>query len=476
MYKILLVDDERWIVESLKGTLDWTAAGFEIVGMAYNGIEAWERIKELRPDIAFIDIRMPGMNGLELVKKLQETGSAVRCVMASGYAEFDYAKQALQYGAAGYCLKPFNKAEIEELLARLQEQIARERRVVESELLHLFQDRETTPEAYARMERLLDKINAPWDRENGAFVAVVQSSDPCNLFDRWAAVSIRIGRGKTAFLLYGRHHRDVMNRLAEPIPEGVRGMGLTPIFYNMNEIHEKIEEAGAASYLYFVSGRPFIGELIAAGADDLDAAALRMLEEGLERKDAKYVHESFAIIERHFRTGRYDTGHAFRFYHVMLSRIYRMADGFTERFLFGFDELTAAFDDVFAMIRYLEQLAMDSFHSAGMGDKTGEATFDQILQYVQDHFRENVSIQDISRKFFMHPNYVSHLFKKELQVNFTKFVTDKRMEFACEMLRSTSFAVSDIAEKSGYNDYFYFAKMFKRHTGVTPTEYRLRES
>ncbi|MEF3312141.1 response regulator [Paenibacillus sp. GYB004] len=256
MYRVILADDEKWIAESLIGSVDWKEQGFEIVAIASNGAEAMRLIGEMKPDVAFLDIRMPGMTGLEVVRMLRDTGSEVECVMASGYAEFEYAQQALRYGAAGYCLKPFQAEEIAGILSE---------------------------------------------------------------------VKVRIEKGK-----------QLRSHLQE---------------------QERPEEA----------------------ALDLDLAEVR-----------------------------------------------------------------------------------------------GEETFPRIVQYVKEHFREPISLPDIAGRFYMHPNYVSQLFKKEMNMSFTKFLADIRMEYAGELLRTTSLSVGDIAELSGYNDYFYFARFFKKHTGVTPTEYRNR--
>ncbi|GIP33481.1 response regulator [Paenibacillus sp. J2TS4] len=278
MYKAMLVDDEKWILESLRGTVDWTEIGFEIVGIAANGIEGFERITELRPDVAFIDIRMPGMNGIELIGKLKAAEVATKFIIASGYAEFEYAKQAMTYGAVGYCLKPFKEEEIMEALLAVKHSIAKERQALRHEL-----------------ERLRDHGDV---------------THPC------AAVEV------------------------EP------------------------------------AGYSIPGEKGAAPAPDA-------------------------------------------------------------------------------------------------ADTDGKETLRLIVRHIQEHFRDNLTIQDMARQFYLHPNYLSSLFKKELQVNFTKYLTDLRMQHACKLLKSTQLAVSDIAIQSGYNEYYYFAKTFKKYTGKTPTEFRI---
>jgi two-component system response regulator YesN len=88
MYKVLLVDDEPWVIESIKGKVDWEQHGFVVAGQALNGFEALERIAEAEPDVVFTDIRMPGISGLELIQKAKERKRNIHFIIISGYAEF----------------------------------------------------------------------------------------------------------------------------------------------------------------------------------------------------------------------------------------------------------------------------------------------------------------------------------------------------------------------------------------------------
>lgn len=121
MYKIMLVDDERIILDGISQMMDWPSLGIELVGTAQNGLEAYDRIKELLPDIVVSDIKMPGMDGLELVATTNKTHPNIRFVLLSGFGEFDYASQAMQYGVKHYLLKPTNEKKIAEALSEIVE-------------------------------------------------------------------------------------------------------------------------------------------------------------------------------------------------------------------------------------------------------------------------------------------------------------------------------------------------------------------
>ena len=112
MYKVLLADDERIILEGISNVIDWKSLDTELVATARNGIEAYEKIAEHRPHIVISDIRMPGMNGLELAEKVRADFPDTQFIVLSGFSEFEYARCAMQYGVKNYLLKPCNEADI----------------------------------------------------------------------------------------------------------------------------------------------------------------------------------------------------------------------------------------------------------------------------------------------------------------------------------------------------------------------------
>lgn len=106
MYSVLIVDDELAIREGLTALLDWESSGFQIIDTAANAIEAKYKYELYSPDLMIVDIRMPGRDGLELIKELRENDPEMHIIILSGYADFDYAKRALAFGIDNYLLKP----------------------------------------------------------------------------------------------------------------------------------------------------------------------------------------------------------------------------------------------------------------------------------------------------------------------------------------------------------------------------------
>lgn len=111
MYRAIVIDDEKWVVKSLIATIK-DQDYFEIVEELYDGISGLSYIQNSQPELAFVDVRLPGMSGLELLKAAEENGCRTLFIVISGHAEFAYAQKAMQHNAIGYCLKPFSRNEL----------------------------------------------------------------------------------------------------------------------------------------------------------------------------------------------------------------------------------------------------------------------------------------------------------------------------------------------------------------------------
>lgn len=125
MYQVLIVDDEEIVCRGMAQFVKWEKCGFEVAGIAASVDEALRMFKKMSIDVVFTDIRMPEKSGIDLLKEVQELYPDVKTVVLSGYSDFDYAKDAIRYGAVEYLTKPVNLGEVEELLGRLSENLER---------------------------------------------------------------------------------------------------------------------------------------------------------------------------------------------------------------------------------------------------------------------------------------------------------------------------------------------------------------
>lgn len=249
MYKAIVIDDEKWVVKSLIATLK-DQPYFEITNEFYDGLTGLEYIRTHQPDLAFVDVRLPGMGGLDLLQAAHSEGLSTLFIMISGHAEFAYAQKAMLHNAIGYCLKPFSKSELMDAMQKAST---------------LIQNRNTVQET------------------------------------------------------------------ASP------------------------------------------------------------------------------VLQKHFTP----------------------------------QHLTSSHKSVQMMIDYTEK-----------------------------HYCEDISIQDLSEHCSINANYASQIFKQAMEMSFVSYLTNLRMDHAVWLLTNTDLTVYAIASQVGYNDYFYFAKVFKKVKGCTPTSFR----
>src|SRR5690606_33464194 len=127
MLKVIFVDDEPIIREGLREVIDWNEYGFEVIGTAENGQKGLDMIRLHQPDLAFVDIKMPKLNGIDMAGLAKKNGYRTKCVILSGYSQFSYAQKAIQLGMESYLLKPIDEEELIPLVEEIAQKCKEER-------------------------------------------------------------------------------------------------------------------------------------------------------------------------------------------------------------------------------------------------------------------------------------------------------------------------------------------------------------
>lgn len=471
MYKVLIVDDELLVINSLKNRISWKDYGFEIVGDARNGITAYEKILQLRPDIVFTDIRMAGMNGLELIQKVNELSLNIQFVVISGYAEFAYAQKALNYGALGFCLKPFDENEIAGILKKARTVLDNIRSSHETELLTLLEDNST--EGQTLKSEIFKTLGFECNGKNGFQVVVFTGTTGLNLPEELKYIKFKIGSVKNAYIIEYNPVAHESKYYTEKIAQNIRCIGISKIHYSFNTLSEAIDEASIAASQFFITGTKCLYEYSDYCLEKFDQT-VKELGDALIARNIASIEKILDLIGTYFQDGTCTVKHALKVYNMFL---YLFGSEYTDKYensLETYEQLTNLFCSVQEMLSYLKELLIESKnvgHYTTAADE-GNDTYKRILKYINLNYCNDISVQSIASKFMVNPNYISQLFKKEKGETFTEYLTGLRVKHACEMLKTNDLPVYEIAEKAGYNDYFHFAKVFKRVTGKTPTAYR----
>jgi two-component system response regulator YesN len=475
MDKVFLADDEEWIVENLKISVDWAKYGYEIAGTAGNGLEAFEKIRKIKPQLVFTDIRMAGMNGLELMKKVNEHMGDVQFVVISGFAEFAYAQKAIDHGALGYLLKPIDENEIVRLLVKRN-------------------DKKKTGELEDHFYEVLLSSGAPGDGRHSGIAGRLEAAglDPANGGgirviasigqDRFHLPAIphkiifQSGADRTVYFVQDNPLVPPENLLPHPLPDWVRGIGIGGVFSREEDIPNGIEEATIAAFHYFI--RPSSRITFYASITDGGNVADGFFQEVQKQLAGENPPELEAVLRKTIALfSRNDMGivHAFHLYNMLYFYLQSKTEYNPISQITSFERLVLRYGSVEKMIESLIAAIREMPSHAGSEAAPyilKNETAGSIIRYINENFASDISLTDIAERFQIHPGYVSQLLKREIGKNYLEYLTKLRMENACKLLTSTSLNINRIAEKSGYDDFLYFRKIFKKLKGQTPSEYR----
>lgn len=474
MIKVLLADDEQWIVDNLKVSVEWAKYGFEVVDTALDGIEAYEKIMEWQPQLVFTDIRMPGMNGLELIKKVGATHPEIQFAVISGFVEFAYAQKAIQYGAIGYCLKPVEELDVIQVLEKVK---ARQAEITgkQDSYAGLLGASEILSDRFKDYHDILKRMGLKSSEVKGLQVIAALGTSPLSLSCSEKAFACDLGPNKKVFIIpytYPLKPKDYLTKENNP---DIRGVGLAQFHTQGGQLAKSVEEAVVAAHQFFIAKgeTAFVFEEIHTDSPEFIELFSR-LQHSLKKSEFVIAIRLIDELERVFRAGGASILHAYRIYNLVVSMNSDDLRLKNDEYIPNFEKLVDRFDDVYAMLGALKEYlisCMDSNIDPEV-ERLKNETVKAILKYIRTNFYKDIALGDISAMFNINPSYISQLFKKETGQNLIEYITRVRMEHACMLLKTSDLTVNSIAEQSGYEDNVYFRKVFRKVIGKTPVEYR----
>lgn len=509
MLHFLLVDDEPGHVIGFTKLLGKLRPG-DAVSSARSGEEALRLCERRVFDLIFTDIRMPQMTGLEFMEKL-DPANRTKVVVLSGYDFFEYAQQAITFGAFGYLLKPVDAAKLQEVFARAEQISERERR-----------DRLREQELAARIDRMepaySGKLLQSWidGTLSGDRLGELKVILPFAGAGR--AVSVKrnssfgpeeASRLQTLLRRYGgcfcfvNEHDD--EELICVLGDGVDPQAAGQVFEEpelrfgaghlsagigsrrdrlLEEAHISVREARFARQEHFYEEDRAV---FAIGASRLDreripalaSAAETALKEALRSGDEQAVTAALAGMFREWRSPPYPLPHRLRDKcKLLLVKMIEDHDLLREGslhddFLREIEVLTehtavysqlegGALEVVVRAVRTIKEWKENHRHQL----------VQRCLAYIDEHYRSDISLESTAQKFGLSAGYFSQYFKNKLKINFTVYLNQVRLSKAKAMLEHETLRVYKIAEAVGYQDVKYFNRVFKKEFGMTPEEYR----
>ena len=500
--RILIVEDEVKIRTGMSKLIS-AHTSHTIVGEAKNGKEGLELILRLHPDLVISDIRMPVMDGLEMLEAAGHEGVKCHFIILSGYSEFEYAQKALRYGVDDYLLKPLAAEDVtcvlEKIQARVEKEAKREAESAEGLLRDiLLGGRTITQEDYEKLERLaLLSEDTPCclaagylgDASAGyaAFAAKqweqIRTSAPElrifytmleNTQEMFCLIQGKTESGAIAEKMARRLYR---NLLEEDMP--VWALTELERIHDLREKSEKLR--GLYLYGMLLGCRTVLTEDRVRGIGSLEYQYPAHLENRLRvsicngsaeelEKDA----EDFMVYVRNLKCDpiyfRKAYGKIIAFMENVCSEVNpqaykRMQNREMEKTVAN--ALTIkTLEDCFQREIQIISEAKDK------REDIRNYTIRRAISFIREHYRENISLELLAAHLEITPEYLSTLFNKEVGINFTTFLKRFRISHAKRLLKGSDKKIYEIANEVGYNDPKYFNRVFKEEAGVSPGEYR----
>jgi two-component system response regulator YesN len=470
MYRAMIVDDEEWVVKNLLHSVDWSRFGFEIIGTETQSPEALKQIESLNPDLVFVDIRMPEISGLELIKKCNELHLETHFIVVSGFAEFSYVQKCMNLGAIGYCLKPIEEEEIVPLLKKVKDILdERSAKDVSTFLDWVMED---TAIGKERIGKLLG--DAGFNVKNGKRVAVCLEVENTELLRPYRHVKISSSSGKSIAIVEENHSISLFDYVYHSTGK-FKGIGLSGLIRQDEDLKKAVEEAEMAAYQYFITGKPTVYQ--AAGTKGY--SEFRQLSATLLRRDMCELTKLYDQYDQLFTTGDYQIKHAFFLYNTVMTTIIQSQHTETEKLdnylLIDFERLIERYHDIHDLIQDLKRMTTAYLGGMYLQGQIRSDAFLAILQYVNCNYHQNLSLQMLGDEFYMNRNYISQLFIKHVSQSFTDYLAELRINHACELLTNSNLPIHRVGERVGSPDAYHFTKNFKTIMGKTPSEYRISE-
>ncbi|MCF2717144.1 response regulator transcription factor [Paenibacillus sp. UKAQ_18] len=514
MIKVVIVDDEPKLRQGLQTLIPWESLGFIVTATAANGKEALGVIEEKAPDVVIVDIRMPVMDGLQLIEHLRSSGHHLHFMILSGYADFEYAKQAIKYGVFGYLVKPVDIDEMSSSLKRIRERIEeerlqrewRKREVINRDLyLHSLLVPQERTEDPAKLRSKAKEADLLWSNYEVVVVyprvSEVDRSDVAYQLSNGLKAKIEgqmmglvtVIPPYTVLLLNaplrGRERREILHNEIRNVADNVRFAAATggvvsapeDICKSFLKAQEAVKQSFFSEKNRLLGPYPFFSSSLDSPRLSADKAEETMeefifrlyysLEVGNQTAILPLLNEAAAFL---LKQGQDEKSIKESFFFLSNAIIHKLTAGFcielketeeVSRFLNGIYQHDHLYDLLEETHRFLLTLAQDSEH------RGKELEFKKMIDFIHKHYADNLRLEALAGLLNYSTAYLGQLFKNKTGEYFNTYLDRVRIQKAKELL-GQGMKVYEVAESVGYTSVNYFYSKFKRYEGRSPSEYR----
>lgn len=514
--RTIIVDDDYLVRSYLKMLTAWEKAGFQIEADVRDGEEACAVMEHTKVDLIVTDISMPLMDGIELIQNVRKNDKSTYIIVLSCHDEFVYVKEAMQEGADDYVLKnTLDEDSLYQLLVNTRKKMEQKQEkspagMGNQNLKYIFFNKILNGNLRGekrRQERIRAGIAGEY--QNSAVVSVFMEAWEENE-ERWSHLESE--QYCQNFLIRLREELEAAFESDSKYIETIYlGMGVFLCFLDLSDIRKSSvmqqRLTSVASICYKLCRQEPYGYGIGVSNVCIGEEAIRQAYQQARElmKMSFYDDEEILYYDVNKKSGSEIPGPA----RELISQWEQFArnhdrDGFGKACMAAVDSFEKERTESRLVLQWLRELEavmeidrdrpVYKIHKLSQLRarlaENGEEVFQQALweipekvskavyiaaEYVLKHYKESIGLTEAAQAAGVNPAYLSYLFRQEMKVGFSNFLLSCRMKCAMEMLQKSNLKVREVAEQSGFHDYHYFAKVFKKQNGVSPAEYRKRQ-
>jgi len=475
--KCIIIDDEQWILYDFAAMKCFGVLKLDLITCS-DPYSAVTIIKQQRPEIIITDIRMSGLSGFELIQRIDNYNHEI--ILISSFSEFDYAKKAINLRVADYILKPVEEEKLYDVLknaiARIEEKKYKD---IYSELSNNTQEFLGFISSASKIDGLMKKlINQGFDLNSHNIFAEfkIKNIDISSfLFKTYGDILKKLsckyffgmlGYNKI-FCIFNSKNKEDLQLLSEELKALRLCIGISEIFTNIKEVEKYYKQADIMAESDYLTGDSRVYTFKS------DITEIRIAEE-LTAKISQYSSVEEIIDDFDYLSYKIKLMQNLEILCTLYNKIMECAHSFTTE-SYNYEEVN--YKNISDKAPTIKILIYDLFENLMLLKENNESITNNqslmpVIEYVKGHIFEKIQLYSVAEQFHINPNYLSQLFKREMNVSFTDFVIQLKMKKASELLVKTDMSLFEISENVGYDDYVYFCKTFKKIVHQSPSLYR----
>ncbi len=506
--KLFIADDEQDVREGLRYILDWSALGFYICGEGKNGADTLEQILISHPDVVLMDIRMPKLSGLEVIRQAKEGGFQGKFIILSGYSDFSYAQEAIKYGVSSYLTKPIDEDELEmavlEAKNALTEEQNAEKKLVEyrskardailKDLLLNKADPSYLDYRDIALEASIYQVVIYTNYNQESFQTSWNFADILRLVnkDHNSLDDIRL-ENMNVILLKGDF---ALNRFQELLDryfcQPKKGSPLDSLFltyghpvYRVDQIYISFQEASdLMKRRFFCSPNQHVLGFLELPENNASGQNTNVPEDTYSERIANYIqsgnlHMLMEVLDE-LKNDLYFTDakvpvlkHYLADIMIQVKSLITHTYGLSNLPLPNNAAIISTIEEQYYLYEILQFFTVQfEMYMNAIDSPSRESVMDGILNYIHHNYQKNLKLGSIAELFGYNSSYLGKIFNKTTGKNFNSYVDEIRIENSKKLLEKYDYKVYEIAQRVGYSNVDYFHKKFNKYTGMSPAEYR----